>query len=263
MLQLSIKAGLVSSIEESWAVLTYGNDLPHFVGHHSLLHGRFTRWKFWRCIIRFSSSVFVQWESLRTLVCGSFEHIWTTVDVFQCSQNSFCNKYIKEGAEAISAPGWRPAPRLLILGTSGRMSSIPDFLKGLSLKHAGFGGASELAGAYASATCGRERTATESVARATAAGSHPVVGMVDTAASLAEGAVCQGAKMEQQAADRARANGASASRQRWRACLQVLLLNLEQRPVLPWRWSRWKPQMTHPKLSEEEVKSLLGWFLHD
>ena len=90
------------------------------------------------------------------------------------------------------------------------MSSIPDFLKGLSLKHAGFGGASELAGAYASATCGRERTATESVARATAAGSHPVVGMVDTAASLAEGAVCQGAKMEQQAADRARANGASA-----------------------------------------------------
>jgi hypothetical protein len=34
--------------------------------------------------------------------------------------------------------------------------------------------------------------------------------MVDTAASLAEGAVCQGAKMEQQAADRARANGASA-----------------------------------------------------
>ena len=38
----------------------------------------------------------------------------------------------------------------------------------------------------------------------------PVVGMVDTAASLAEGAVCQAAKMEQQAADRARANGASA-----------------------------------------------------
>ena len=77
------------------------------------------------------------------------------------------------------------------------MSSIPDFLKGLSLKHAGFGGASAFAGAYASATCERERTATESVARATAAGSHPVVGMVDTAASLAEGAVCQAASAEQ------------------------------------------------------------------
>ena len=77
------------------------------------------------------------------------------------------------------------------------MSSIPDFLKGLSLKHAGFGGASAFAGAYASATCERERTATESVARATAAGSHPVVGMVDTAASLAEGAVCQAASGRQ------------------------------------------------------------------
>ena len=88
--------------------------------------------------------------------------------------------------------------------TRGRMPSIKDLLKG------GAGGfASESAGKFASSSCGRERTDAEDITRATVASSHPLCGMADTIASIAEGIACQGAKQEQQAADRARANGAN------------------------------------------------------
>lgn len=83
-----------------------------------------------------------------------------------------------------------------------------DWLKALKGATGGF--ASATVGPFASQACERERSAPENIAWATAAGSHPLIGMVDTAASLAEGVVCQGAKLEQQAADQARANGASA-----------------------------------------------------